>query len=78
VVDRFGIVGEMLIISGEVGVRLIARVVNAVVQEDNVPIDWISSVVMNIYKGKGDALEQRNYRGLKLLDYIMKVAKQVL
>ena len=33
---------------------------------------------MNIYKGKGDALDWSNYRGLKLQDQIMKVMERVL
>ena len=33
---------------------------------------------MNCYKGKGDALDRGSYRGIKLLDRIMKVLECVL
>ena len=33
---------------------------------------------MNYYKGKGDATVQGNYRGLKLIDYIMWVMEKVV
>ena len=33
---------------------------------------------MNLYKGKGDALERGNYRGLKLTDQVMKLLERVL
>ena len=31
-----------------------------------------------MYKGKGDALNRRNYRGLKLTDQVMKLLERVL
>jgi len=34
--------------------------------------------VINCFKGKRDALERGNYKGLKLLDQVMKVMKRVL
>ena len=37
-----------------------------------------SSFIINCYKGKGDATDRRNYRGLKLLGYEMKVLEHVL
>ena len=37
------------------------------------PADWEGSFIINLYKGKGDALERGNNRGLKLLDHVMKV-----
>ena len=33
---------------------------------------------MNVYKGKGDALECGSYRGIKLLDLVMKILERVL
>ena len=40
-------------------------------------LDYLGYKV-NIYKGKGDALESGNNRGLKLLDHGMKVVERVL
>ena len=33
---------------------------------------------MNVYKGKGDALACGSYRGIKLLDQVMKILERVL
>ena len=43
-----------------------------------IPTDWQESFILNLYKGKGDALERGNYRGLKLTDQVMKLLKRVL
>ena len=36
------------------------------------------SVIINCFKGKGDAVERGNFRGLKLLDRLMKVFERVI
>ena len=67
-----GIVAEMLKASGDTGARLVADLANDMVRNGVIPSDWEDSFIINIYKGKGDALERGNYRGLKLLDHVMK------
>ena len=42
------------------------------------PSDWEMSVIINCFKGKGDAVERGNFRGLKLLDHLMKVFERVI
>ena len=42
------------------------------------PDDWALSVVVPIFKGKGDAMSCRAYRGVKLLQHAMKIAVKVL
>ena len=66
-----GIVAEMLKASGDTGARLVTDLANDMVRNGVIPSDWEDSFI-NIYKGKGDALERGNYRGLKLLDHVMK------
>ena len=39
--------------------------------------DWKSSVVLPIYKGKGDPIECGSYRGIKLLEHAMKVVERI-
>ena len=39
--------------------------------------DWKSSVVLPIYKGKGDPMECGSYRGIKLLEHAMKVVEKI-
>ena len=69
---------EMLKASGDIGVDLVTNHLNDIVYECRVPDEWLRSVIVNVYKGKGDALERGNYTGIKLLDQVMKIMEQVL
>lgn len=73
-----GIVVDMLKASGEVGRQWVADVCNKVVLEGCIPEDWRKSWMVNVYKGKGDSLECGSYRGIKLLDHVMKVLERVI
>ena len=73
-----GIVAEMMKASGDTGAMLIADLANDMVRNGVIPSDWEDSFSINIYKGKGDTLERGNYRGLKLLDHVMKGIKRVI
>ena len=46
-------------------------------KEGSIPEDWKSSVVLPIYKGKGDPMECGPYRGIKLLEHAMKVVERI-
>ena len=39
--------------------------------------DWKSSVILPIYKGKGDPMECGSYRGIKLFEHAMKVVERI-
>ena len=73
-----GIVAEMLKATGATGAALLAQLANALICDNAIPSDWEDSFIINLYKGKGDALERGNYRGLKLLEQVMKVIERVL
>ncbi len=73
-----GVVAEMLKAAGDSGVYVVTQLVNSIISSGNVPQDWNESFVVNCYKGKGDALDRGNYRGLKLLDQVMKVLERVV
>ena len=40
------------------------------------PTDWEQSFIFCLYKGKGDALDKSNYRGLKLAKQGMKILER--
>lgn len=42
------------------------------------PSEWRLSVVVLIYKNKGDAQSCSNYRGIKLLSHTMKLWERVI
>jgi len=54
------------------------NICNAVVKEGIRPDDWKKSWTVNVYKGKGVALECNSYRGIKLLEQLMKVLERVV
>ena len=45
-------------------------------KQGSIPEDWKSSVVLPIYKGKGDPMECGSYRGIRLLEHAMKVVER--
>ena len=67
-----GIVAEMVKASGDTGIELLTSPANQIIMIGVIPQDWQSSVIVNCFKDKGDALERGNYRGLKLVDQVMK------
>ena len=50
---------------------------NDTVKEGCIPHDWKSSVVLPIYKGKGDPTESGSYRGIKLSEQAMKMVQRI-
>ena len=74
----FGIIAEMLEASGEEGVELATQLAEAVFGSSEIPKDWEESFILNFFKGKGEALDRGNYRGLKLTDQVMKLLEHVL
>ena len=73
-----GIVAEMLKPLGEAGVAEVRDLIEDIISEGYIPIDWQESYIVNLYKGKGDALNRGNYRGLKLIEQTMKVLERVV
>ena len=68
----------MLQASGEVGVQGVTELCNSIVYEGKIPEEWRKSWIISIFKGKGSALECGLYRGIKLLDQVMKVFERVI
>ena len=73
-----GIVAEMLQAAGDKGIEIVTNLANRIVQEGVIPKEWESSTIVNCYKGKGEAVERGNYRGLKLMDQVLKVVERVI
>ena len=73
-----GITAEMLKASGPEGVELIRQLGERIFSGDAIPAEWEESIILNLYKGKGDALDRGSYRGLKLTDQVMKTLERVL
>ena len=73
-----GLSAELLKAADDDVIGQVTDLLNAVVRERRIPDDWKRSVVVNVFKGKGDAQERGNYRGIKLLDQVMKLMERVV
>src|SRR5213083_131660 len=73
-----GVAADMLKAAGEAEVKWVTDICNEVVRSGVVPVDWRRSWMVNVYKGKGNALECSSYRGIKLLEHVLKVLERVI
>ena len=73
-----GIVVEMIKAAGDTGATMIRDLATAIIRDGKVPTDWEESFIVCLYKGKGDALERGNYRGLKLTEQAMKILERIV
>ena len=73
-----GIVVKMIRAAGDTGASMIRDLAVAIICDGKVPSDWEQSFIVCLYKGKGDALDRGNYRGLKLTEQVMKVLERIV
>ena len=73
-----GIVVEMIKAAGDTGATMIRDLATAIIRDGKVPTDWEESFIACLYKGKGDALDRGNYRGLKLTEQAMKILERIV
>ena len=63
---------------GEMGIKFLTRLFNRLLMGERMPEEWRRSVLIPIYKNKGDAQCCGNYRGIKLMSHTMKVWKRII
>ena len=61
-----GVVTEMVETSPDICSELIADLTNLIVRKNMIPSEWDDSFIFSLSKGKGNAIDRANYRGLKL------------
>ena len=69
---------EAWIALGNKDVELLVNFFNRLLQGKNMPDEWRRSVLVHLYKGKGDIKECENYRGIKLMSHSMKLWERVI
>ena len=69
---------EMIVASGEIGVKVMMDLGQRVLDGRGMPDKWKTSVVVPIFKGKGDVMRCGSCRGVKLLEHAMKIVERVL
>ena len=73
-----GVLSEMMKTAGGFGSRWMTDLINNIFKEGCIPDDWRKSILVPVYKGKGDPLVCGSYRAIKLLEQPMKVLERVL
>ena len=73
-----GVCAEFMVSSVEVGIEALTHICNELLKGGSMPLDWRDSVLVPLYKDKGDVRECGSYRGVKLLEHGMKVLERVL
>ncbi|KAK3545468.1 hypothetical protein QTP70_007685 [Hemibagrus guttatus] len=63
---------------GEAAVGFLASLFNRVLESERMPEEWRRSVLVPIFKNKGDVQSCSNYRGIKLMSHTMKVWERVV
>ena len=69
---------EMIFASGEVGINVMMELCQHLLDGKRMPDEWQTSVLVPIFKGKGDVRNCNTYRGVKLLEHSMKIVERVL
>ena len=63
---------------GKIGIKFLTRLFNRLLMGERMPEESRRSVLIPIYKNKGDTQCCGNYRGIKLMSHMMKVWKRII
>ena len=63
---------------GTYGVTYLTKLFNNILQKEEMPKEWRRSVLVPIYKNKGDIMECGSFRGIKLMSHTMKTWERIV
>ncbi|KAK3522406.1 hypothetical protein QTP86_009978 [Hemibagrus guttatus] len=63
---------------GEAAVEFLTSLFNRILESERMPEEWRRSVLVPIFKNKGDVQSCSNYRGIKLMSRTMKLWEKVV
>ena len=69
---------DMIVASGKFGVGVMKKPCQRMLDGKGMPDEWKTSVVVPIFKGKGDVMDCGAYREVRLLEHAMKIVERVL
>ena len=69
---------EMIASGGRIAKEVMLQPCQRVLDGKGIPNEWKTSVVVPIFKGKGDVMNCGSYRGVKLLEHGLKIIERVL
>ena len=69
---------EAWIALGNKGVAFLVNFFNRLLRGEKMPDEWRKSVLISLYKGKGDIKNCGNYRGIKLMSHTIKFWERII
>lgn len=63
---------------GADGIDILWDLMRKVMQQERIPNEWRKSVMVPIFKGKGDVQQCGNYRGIKLMCHTLKIWERIV
>jgi hypothetical protein len=63
---------------GEMAVGWFTKIFNDILKGDSMPEEWRKSLLIPVFKNKGDAQDCNSYRGIKLMSHAMKLWERVV
>eukprot|EP00914_Ancora_sagittata_P032957 GHVO01066539.1.p1 GENE.GHVO01066539.1~~GHVO01066539.1.p1 ORF type:complete len:181 (-),score=22.67 GHVO01066539.1:64-606(-) len=67
---------DLLKALGETDKEMVMELMELIWREEKIPEEWEKSEIVPIYKQKGDPLDCGNYRGIKLLEHLLKILER--
>lgn len=63
---------------GDEGVDILYDLMIKILEQEKIPNEWRGSILIPIFKGKGDVQECGNYRGIKLMSHTLKILERMI
>ena len=63
---------------GESALKFLTKLYNITMESERMPEEWRDSVLIPIFKNKGDVQSCSNYRGIKLISHTMKLWERIV
>ena len=63
---------------GENALEFLTKLYNRTMESERIPEEWRDSVLITIFKNKGDVQGNSNYRGIHLISHTMKLWERIV
>jgi hypothetical protein len=63
---------------GDVAIVWLTKLFNIIFRSNKMPDEWRRSILVPIFKNKGDVQSYTNYRGIKLMSHTMKLWERII
>jgi hypothetical protein len=73
-----GIPIEVWMTLGDVVIVWLTKLFNIIFQSNKMPDEWRQSILVPIFKNKGDVQSCTNYRGIKLMSHTIKLWERII